>query len=132
MTAFVEGVLRGLGVGSVYASAYRPLLVDKLAGLFGSLPGGAAAQSGHDNRSVREAVRQGGAPSVRAPLGAEACGARSAMTEMRQLLGRWTARKLATALALLLEAEMACKTTGMPAEAITARAMMRLVAAARA
>ena len=52
--------------------------------------------------------------------------------EMRQLLGRWTAKKLATALALLLEAEMACKTTGMPAEAITARAMMRLVAAARA
>jgi DNA polymerase-3 subunit delta len=52
--------------------------------------------------------------------------------EMRQLLGRWTTKKLATALALLLEAEMACKTTGMPAEAITARAMMRLVAAARA
>jgi DNA polymerase-3 subunit delta len=52
--------------------------------------------------------------------------------EMRQLLTRWNTRKLATALTLLLEAEMACKTTGMPAEAITARAMMRLVAAARA
>jgi DNA polymerase-3 subunit delta len=51
--------------------------------------------------------------------------------EMRQLLTRWNTRKLSVALSLLLEAEMACKTTGMPAEAITARAMMRLVAAAR-
>jgi DNA polymerase-3 subunit delta len=51
--------------------------------------------------------------------------------EMRLLLNRWSVKKLATALQLLLEAEMLCKTTGMPAEAITARAMMRLVAAAR-
>ncbi|MEN3952269.1 DNA polymerase III subunit delta [Iodidimonas sp. SYSU 1G8] len=51
--------------------------------------------------------------------------------EMRQLLNRWTVRKLADALALLLEAEMMCKTTGMPADAITARAMMRLAVAAR-
>lgn len=51
--------------------------------------------------------------------------------EMRLLLRRWNTRKLTTALTLLLEAEMACKTTGMPAEAITARTMMRLVAAAR-
>jgi DNA polymerase-3 subunit delta len=51
--------------------------------------------------------------------------------EMRQLLNRWTVRKLGDALALLLEAEMMCKTTGMPAEAITARAMMRLAVAAR-
>jgi DNA polymerase-3 subunit delta len=51
--------------------------------------------------------------------------------EMRLLLNRWSAKKLATALSLLLEAEMLCKTTGMPAESITARAMMRLVAAAR-
>ncbi|MBI1180401.1 MAG: DNA polymerase III subunit delta [Alphaproteobacteria bacterium] len=53
-------------------------------------------------------------------------------SEMRMLLGRWSVGKLAAALALLLEAEMQCKTTGMPAEAIAARAMMRLAAAARA
>jgi DNA polymerase-3 subunit delta len=51
--------------------------------------------------------------------------------DMRQALNRWTARRLADALALLLEAEIQCKTTGMPAEAITARAMMRVAAAAR-
>lgn len=51
--------------------------------------------------------------------------------EMRLLLNRWNTRKLTIALSLLLEAEMLCKTTGMPAEAITARTMMRLVAAAR-
>jgi DNA polymerase-3 subunit delta len=53
-------------------------------------------------------------------------------SELRMLLNRWTPGKISSALVLLLEAEMLCKTTGMPAEAITARAMMRLAAAARA
>jgi EmrB/QacA subfamily drug resistance transporter len=44
-TRQVGGALGVAVVGSVYASAYRPALVGKLSGLFGSLPGGAAAQS---------------------------------------------------------------------------------------
>lgn len=53
-------------------------------------------------------------------------------SEMRMLLNRWSAPRLATALDILLDAETQCKTTGLPAEAICARTMMRLALAARA
>lgn len=41
---------------------------------------------------------------------------------------RWSAARLGDALALLNEAEIQCKTTGLPADAICGRALMRLVA----
>mgnify|MGYP003645458892 CR=1 FL=1 len=46
-------------------------------------------------------------------------------------VSRWSARKVETALDILLEAEMACKTTGNPADTICARALLRLAKAAR-
>ncbi len=51
--------------------------------------------------------------------------------EMRRLLNRWNAGRLAEALRIVNEAEQQCKTTGMPAEAICTRALMRLAGAAR-
>jgi DNA polymerase-3 subunit delta len=51
--------------------------------------------------------------------------------EMRRLLGRWNAGRLAEALRIVNEAEQQCKTTGLPAEAICTRALMRLAGAAR-
>jgi DNA polymerase III subunit delta len=51
---------------------------------------------------------------------------------MRAQLRLWNPRKLADALDLLLEAEVLCKSTGMPADAILGRCLMRLAAAARA
>jgi DNA polymerase-3 subunit delta len=51
---------------------------------------------------------------------------------MRAQLRLWSPRKLADALDLVLEAEMMCKSTGMPADAILGRCLMRLAAAARA
>ncbi|TDI60937.1 MAG: hypothetical protein E2O92_04355 [Alphaproteobacteria bacterium] len=51
--------------------------------------------------------------------------------EMRRLLGRWNAGRLAEALRIVNEAEQMCKTTGMPAEALCTRALMRLAGAAR-
>lgn len=51
---------------------------------------------------------------------------------MRAQLRLWSDRKLADALDLVLEAELNCKTTGMPADAILGRCLMRLAAAARA
>ena len=51
---------------------------------------------------------------------------------MRAQLRLWSTSKLADALDLVLEAELACKTTGMPSETIVGRALLRLAAAARA
>jgi DNA polymerase-3 subunit delta len=49
---------------------------------------------------------------------------------MRGQLVRWTAERLAHALELLLNTEVDCKTTGMPAEEICSRAVMQLTRAA--
>jgi DNA polymerase-3 subunit delta len=43
----------------------------------------------------------------------------------------WPAERLATALDLVIAAELECKTTGLPAEAVAARALMRIAHAAR-
>lgn len=43
---------------------------------------------------------------------------------------RWPAERLASALELLVQAEMDCKTTGLPAEEICARALMQIARAA--
>ncbi|MBV9950327.1 MAG: MFS transporter [Acidimicrobiia bacterium] len=64
-TRQVGGALGVAVVGSVYASAYRPELVSKLSGLFGSLPGGAAAQSAARDSiggAIIVAQRAGGDP----------------------------------------------------------------------
>jgi DNA polymerase-3 subunit delta len=44
----------------------------------------------------------------------------------KRQLGRWQADRLGQALELLIEAEIDCKSTGMPAAEITSRAIMRL------
>jgi DNA polymerase-3 subunit delta len=49
---------------------------------------------------------------------------------MKGQLARWPADKLATALDLLLAAELDCKTTGMPAPEICGRAILQLTRAA--
>ena len=49
----------------------------------------------------------------------------------KSALRQWPASNLGRALELLLKAEIDCKTTGMPAEAITARVLMQLATAAR-
>ncbi len=49
----------------------------------------------------------------------------------RAHLSRWSVRRLSSALALLLDAERDCKTTGFPAEAICARTCLRIANAAR-
>ncbi|WP_417456385.1 DNA polymerase III subunit delta [Kordiimonas sp.] len=46
-------------------------------------------------------------------------------------VSRWSSRKVETALDILLEAELECKTTGNPADVICARALLRLAKAAR-
>jgi DNA polymerase-3 subunit delta len=46
--------------------------------------------------------------------------------------GRWSEDKLGEALDLLLETETLCKTTGVPAEAVCARALFNIAAMARA
>ncbi len=48
----------------------------------------------------------------------------------RRQLGRWPSPKLAGALELLIEAELDCKTTGLPATEITSRALLKLAQAA--
>jgi len=45
---------------------------------------------------------------------------------------RWPADRLARVLAILLDAELDCKTTGMPDGAVCSRALMRIAQAARA
>jgi len=49
---------------------------------------------------------------------------------MKGQLARWPADKLATALELLVNAELDCKTTGMPAPEICGRAILQLTRAA--
>ena len=46
--------------------------------------------------------------------------------------GKWPSARVARAMEIVLEAERACKTTGLPAEAICGRALMRVAGAARA
>jgi len=48
----------------------------------------------------------------------------------RRQAGRWPIDRLSLALEVLLDAEIDCKTTGLPAQEITARALMRLTQAA--
>ena len=48
----------------------------------------------------------------------------------RRQLARWPLDRLSLALEVLLDAEIDCKTTGLPATEITARALMRLAQAA--
>ncbi len=47
-------------------------------------------------------------------------------------LQRWTPAKIEGALDIVTEAELQCKSTGLPAEAVCGRALMRVAAAARA
>lgn len=54
-----------------------------------------------------------------------------AVTPFKMALRQWPASNIGRALELLLKAEMDCKTTGMPSEAITARVLMQLATAAR-
>ncbi len=49
----------------------------------------------------------------------------------RDQLRRWDERRLNSAMGLVTEAEMDCKTTGLPAEAICGRTLIRLASAAR-
>jgi len=51
---------------------------------------------------------------------------------IRGQLRLWSAPRLAAAMELVTEAELQCKSTGMPAEAVCSRALMRLATAARA
>ncbi len=50
----------------------------------------------------------------------------------RGQLGQWSPARLAQALEILVEAEIHCKTTGLPAETVARRALMRIAQAARA
>jgi DNA polymerase-3 subunit delta len=49
----------------------------------------------------------------------------------RAQLGLWTRSQLADALGLLAEAEIECKTTGLPADVMCGRALVRLATHAR-
>lgn len=53
-----------------------------------------------------------------------------ARDRFRRQLARWPAERLGRALEVLIEAEIECKTTGMPAPEITARTVMQLARAA--
>ncbi|MCF4167522.1 DNA polymerase III subunit delta [Zavarzinia compransoris] len=48
----------------------------------------------------------------------------------KQQLPRWSGQRLLDAVDLLVEAELDCKTTGNPADALTARALMRIAGVA--
>ena len=50
---------------------------------------------------------------------------------MKGQLQRWSAERLGTALDLLVAAELDCKTTGLPAEAMCGRCLTQLTVAAR-
>ena len=50
---------------------------------------------------------------------------------IQRQVGYWRPQRLAQALAILTEAEFDCKTTGLPAEAICGRALIRIANAAR-
>lgn len=56
----------------------------------------------------------------------------SRKTEVQRQLRLWDRKRLDRALALLLEAEFQCKSSGMPDEAICAQTMLRIGQAARA
>ncbi|MGA0393141.1 MAG: DNA polymerase III subunit delta [Rhodospirillales bacterium] len=51
--------------------------------------------------------------------------------QFRFQLSIWPVRRLADAIDVILEAELNCKTTGMPAEHVCARALMRIAQGAR-
>jgi DNA polymerase-3 subunit delta len=53
-----------------------------------------------------------------------------AADRFKRQLSRWQLDRLSMALEVLLDAEIDCKTTGLPAKEITARALMRLTQAA--
>ena len=53
-----------------------------------------------------------------------------AVERVKRQLARWPADRLGKALEVLIEAEMECKTTGMPAAEVTSRALMQLARAA--
>jgi DNA polymerase-3 subunit delta len=57
---------------------------------------------------------------------------RSAQESFALQLRRWPADRLASVLAMLTEAELDCKTSGPPPEAVTGRVLMRIASAARA
>ena len=50
---------------------------------------------------------------------------------MQRQIQMWRPQRLAQALAILTEAELDCKTTGLPAEAICGRALIRIANAAQ-
>ena len=50
---------------------------------------------------------------------------------VRRQLQEWRPQRLAQALAILTEAELDCKTTGLPADAVCGRALIRIAAAAQ-
>lgn len=50
---------------------------------------------------------------------------------LKMQLNRWPGDRLSTALDLLVSAEMDCKTTGLPAEAVCGRALTQIAGAAR-
>jgi len=54
-----------------------------------------------------------------------------AQPAFRRQLRLWPAARIAPALALLLEAELDCKTTGLAAEPVSARALLRLASGSR-
>jgi DNA polymerase-3 subunit delta len=74
-----------------------------------------------DGKSVDQAVA-----ALRPPLHFRVAG------RMKSQLPRWPAEKLATALEVLLTAEIDCKTTGLPAPEICGRAVLQLARAAAA
>lgn len=55
----------------------------------------------------------------------------AAQPAFRRQLAQWSAARLADAVQLLLEAEADCKSAGAPAQAICARALLRIAGAAR-
>ena len=55
----------------------------------------------------------------------------AAQPAFRRQLSQWSTGRLAEALQLVLDAEDDCKSTGVPAEAVCARALLRIAGAAR-
>ncbi|MSO73957.1 MAG: DNA polymerase III subunit delta [Alphaproteobacteria bacterium] len=55
----------------------------------------------------------------------------TAQPAFRRQLAQWSLTRLAEALQIVLDAEADCKSTGMPADAVAARALLRLAGAAR-
>ncbi len=55
----------------------------------------------------------------------------AAQPAFRRQLAQWSTGRIAEALQLLLDAEADCKSTGVPVEAVAARALLRIAGAAR-